>query len=146
MAQTKTLFATLMDRGKAVMYGTIVKLIMDGDGTVLLPSDEWMTFRRWAESRKAHENMAMNRKMLFDKIDNFIAGTNSSLQTKGADPMLVRIAGGATRAGIDIADYKLPVSVEKALAEAAAEVVKTKKPSADTPAEPAAATPDAAKP
>lgn len=140
MAQNKTLFATLMDRGKAVVYGTIVKLIMDGDGTVLLPSDEWMTFRRWAESRKAHENMAMNRKMLFDKIDNFIAGTNSSLQTKGADPMLVRIAGSATRAGIDIADYKLPVSVEKALAEAAAEVIKTKKPtSADATAEPAAA-------
>lgn len=136
MAQTKTLFATLMDRGKAVVFGTIVKLIMDGDGTVLLPADEWMTFRRWAESRKAHENMAMNRKMLFDKIDNFIAGTNSSLQTKGADPMLVRIAGAATRAGIDIADYKLPVSVEKALAEAAAEVVKTKKPSSTaTPAE-----------
>lgn len=135
MAQQKTLYATLMDRGKAVMYGTIVKLIMDGDGTVLLPSDEWMAFRRWAESRKAHENMAMNRKMLFDKIDNFIAGTNSSLQGKGADPMLIRIANAATKSGIDITDYKLSVTVEKALAEQAAALIQTRKP--DTTADPA---------
>ncbi len=113
---TPNLLKALTEGGSIRTVGTVTLVVLGrGRGALVTPSMDFISVRKWTESRTATGIEYRDINLFMDRFDTCVARSGSSVATKGHTSSLVGLAKEMKSAGFELSDWNFPKAVRDEL-------------------------------
>lgn len=106
--KTLTLLQAVTSAGRVVRQGPLVQFIIDGNGAMVMPTLDFFTVEKWANSKFASGNRMADRTRFLDQIQTLVARPGSFISTRGSSKTLEDLARLMKANGYDLNEWQLP--------------------------------------
>lgn len=105
---TQSLFQSATSRGRVVRQGDLVCVIIDGGGSMVMSTQDFLQAQKWAQSKPATGNALTDRGRFLDQIGSMVSRPGSLIPTRGNDRQVATLARQMRQAGYDLSEWNLP--------------------------------------
>jgi hypothetical protein len=127
-----TMLQSALQRLRISRNGQCTMLVVDGQGAAVVPTMDFSTVQKWAQSKASAPNANQSMMKILDKLEVAITRPGTTFAaTRGSPKYVADLARQMISAGFDINEWSLPPDVKEA-ATARADAPPPKKP-ASTP-------------
>lgn len=111
--KARNLFEAATSRGRVIRAGDIVCIVMDGAGSVIVSTMDFVQAQKWAQSKIPSANLLTDRARFLDQFSVLVSRPGSMQVTRGNDRQLSHLASAMAAAGYSLAEWALPIQLRR---------------------------------